>query len=106
MATVMVVSTDPVIAALLGTMVELEEHTAVFPAGGERTTAAVARQRPDLILLDCDHEAAASAKFVDEARSFGSGIVLFSPGRAGDEVRERAEQWNVPWFSLPIDRAT
>jgi CheY-like chemotaxis protein len=104
MATVLVVSTDPVIASLLGTLLEVERHRAVFPASGEEIQRALDRERPDLLLLDCDHPELRNDALVRQAKASGTGVVLFSPGRVDDEVRARAERSGLSWFSLPIDR--
>jgi CheY-like chemotaxis protein len=104
MAKVMVVSPDPVIASLLGALLEVEQHRVVFPKAAEAAHAALDREEPELILLDCDHPEFRTETLIGRATTRGTGVVLFSPGRVGDEVRERAEQSGLSWFSLPIDR--
>lgn len=79
---VLIISSDPVAAALLGAAVELAEHMPHFVGNGERTRAALLRVRPRLILVDCDHEEACTDEFVGPAIMTGARVVLFRSNRS------------------------
>jgi hypothetical protein len=103
---VLIVSTDAVVAALLGTLVELDGHSPLFPSPDEKPRRALERLKPDAALVDCDHAGACAREFFEQGRAQATGVVLFSAGRLQDEVREIARRHGLPSFALPIDRAT
>lgn len=102
---VLIVSTDAVVAALLGTLVELDGHAPLFPSNDEPPRDALRRLRPDAALVDCDRPDACVREFFDDGRAQSTGVVLFSAARLHDEVREIARRHGLPSFALPIDRA-
>ena len=102
---VLIVSTDAVVAALLGTLVELDGHAPLFPSADEPPRRALARLRPDAALVDCDHAEACASEFFDDGRAQSTGVVLFSAARLQGEVQEIARRYGLPSFALPIDRA-
>src|SRR3954471_24023298 len=55
---VLIISSDPLAAALLGAAVELAGHQPHFVRTEERARAALLRARPRLVLVDCDHDEA------------------------------------------------
>lgn len=103
---VLILSTDAVVAALLGTLVELDGHAPVFPSRDELPHRALERLRPRVVLVDCDHADACAADFFAQGRAQSTGVVLFSASRLQREVREVAERYGLPSFALPIDRAS
>lgn len=105
-ATVLILSTDAVTSALLSILVELEGFRPVYAGRDEPPTASLARLRPRVVLVDCRHHDACDDEFIDCARQVGTRVVVFSPGRMSDDVRAFAEERALPWFSLPIDRAS
>lgn len=104
-STVLILSTDAITAALLSILAELEGYTPVFTSRGESSLEGLARLRPTVVLVDCDHEACTDSLF-DLASGLGVKVVIFSPGRMKDDIRAFAEERSLPWFSLPIDRAS
>jgi DNA-binding response OmpR family regulator len=102
--TVLIVSTDPLLAALLGLLVELQGHRPVFDQGGESPAEALARHHPRLVLVDADHHDGFSAAFLERARRSGAGVVVFSPGRPDGEVRQLARERGLVALALPTDR--
>ena len=79
--TVLILSVDPLAAALLGAAVELAGHAPAFSQDGESSRAALLRVRPRVALLDCDHEESCSEAFVGPALMTGARVVLFRSRR-------------------------
>ena len=79
---IMVLANEEVISALLGAMVELDGYAALFPAADEPPLSAITRHRPDLLLLDCEHEFAWDAQAMLAARAAGAQVLLFSAMRS------------------------
>jgi DNA-binding response OmpR family regulator len=98
----MVLANEEVISALLGAMVELDGYTAVFPRADEQPLTAITRNRPDLLLLDCEHEFAWDAQGMRSARAAGVQILLFSAMRSQREIEQIAARHGVPAFTLPV----
>ena len=85
---VLIISSDPLAAALLGAAVELAGHMPHFVRPDERARAALLRVRPRLLLVDCDHEEACTDAFVGPAIMTDARVVLFRSNRS---VTDRAE---------------
>ena len=103
----LIVAGDPMVAALLGMLLDPTRHEPVYPQPDERPEDAVARLRPPLaILLDGEQEPARSDLFLARADRARATLLLFTPPTGGAAVRALAEQRGVPCFSLPIDRAS
>jgi hypothetical protein len=103
---VLILSTDAMTSALLSILTELEGFTPVFAGSGETPEESLARLRPKFLLVDCDHRAACNDDLLDLARSAGTKVIIFSPGRMSYDVQDFAEARQLTWFALPIDRAT
>jgi DNA-binding response OmpR family regulator len=104
--TALVISTDPMTAALLGLLLELESYHVVYHEGEEALAVLFDRVRPVMVLVDVDHPDGFSEAFTAYVRDAGGRVLAFSPGRLRDDVRELATARQLPWFALPIDRAT
>ena len=103
---VLIVSTDPVISALLGLLVEAEEHRPVYDHGDESPQAALNRHQPRLALVDVEHRDGFSPEFLAHAEREGVRIVAFGHRHPPSELRQRAETRDLPWLALPTDRST
>ena len=102
----LIVAGDPMVAALLGMLLDPNRHEPVYPRDGERLEEAVGRLRPPIaILLDAGLESARSDLFLVRADRARATLVLFTPPAGDDAVRALAEVRGVPCFSLPVDRA-
>ena len=100
--TVLVLSDDPMSAALLGLLLELASYRPVFSADGERPEDAIARVRPlFVVLVDGALDAVRSDIFFARAAQQQVGIAVFTaPGRAAEvRVRERG----IVVFELPLE---
>jgi DNA-binding response OmpR family regulator len=104
--TVLILSADPVIGALLGVYVELFEYRATYAEVSQSGDDAVARSKPDIILVDLEHPDGASRSFVDRQRAGARSVVAFSSRAAEDEVARDAAGLGVPFFAMPIDSTT
>lgn len=102
---VLVFSTDPLAAALIGAAVELADYVAVFPFEGEAPRDAVMRLRPSAALVDCDHEDACTEAFFGPAMMVGARVAVFSSSRSIRALQPIAAEFDVRLFTMPIDFA-
>ena len=98
----MVLANEEVISALLGAMVELDGYAPLFPAPDEQPLTALRRHRPDLLLLDCEHEFAWDAQSMNGIPATGTRVLLFSAMRSQREIEQIAVRYGVPAFILPV----
>ncbi len=104
-ATILIIAKEEFIAALMGALVELSGFRPAFPTADERPLEAIARARPQLVLLDCEHEAARLADIYERADGVGSRVLLFSAARSARELETFAGRWARPSFALPLGPA-
>jgi hypothetical protein len=100
---VLIFSTDPLAAALLGAGVELARATPAFPRDQESAREALLRVKPRLVMIDCDHEEACSEALFGPAMMIGARISVFSSTRSRRVLEPIAREFNVATFDLPID---
>ena len=98
---VLVLSTDPLGAALVAMLVEAEGGVAAFAHPGELARDAVRRVRPRVVLVDCDYPGGCEPALVGPATMMGTGVVLLAPPRRADEVARCAERLGVGLLRLP-----
>jgi hypothetical protein len=98
---VLILSSDPLAAALLGAAVELAGHAPSFAWEGELPRASLLRLRPRLVLVDCDHEDACSDAFVGPAIMTGAKVLLFRSRRSSRDVADLAARMQVTVVELP-----
>jgi len=99
---VLIVATDPMLAALVGGLVEALRLQAVFPRPGENPDAAVARVRPlAVILMEGSSGSAGSEILLVRARRRGARVMLFGDAASIAPLREWAKQADVASFMLP-----
>lgn len=103
---VLIFSTDPLAAALLGAAAELAGVTPCFAAHGETPRDALLRTRPAIALVDCDHEQACTESFFGPALMAGARVVIFSSSRSHRRLEPIAEEFGVRTITLPIDVGT
>jgi CheY-like chemotaxis protein len=101
---VLVLSDQPMTAALLAMLLELEGYEPAFAREGEDAEAALARVRPLLVVL-VDHmlDVAKSDLFLARAARWQVGVVMFGARGAGDGRAAWAQSRRVPWFRMPVD---
>ena len=103
---ILIVAADPILAALVGTMVEFARYTAAFPGPDELPAQALERVKPlAAVVLDISEDAGASDLFVSRADRLSVPVLLF--GRP--EVLEQRRQWlahrQLTAFALPDEIA-
>ena len=98
---VLIISSDPLAAALLGAAVELAEHMPHFVRADERARAALLRVRPRLVLIDCDHEEACTDEFVGPAIMTGAQLVLFRSNRSIADRTDFSQRFDLRIVDMP-----
>lgn len=102
---VLIVARDANIASLMESLVEVAGHRPSHPAADERPLAALARLRPDVLLLDCDHTLSTSDTLQGAARDAGSRVVLFSAAHPAWELDRFAQRRGLRSVALPAGPA-
>lgn len=93
---------EPLVAALVGLLVEIAEHTPVFAAPNERVVDTVERLYPfAVVLLDVTHPAAKSDALFALARRSKFGVAVFGPEANARDIAEIAGARGIPWFTIP-----
>ena len=99
---ILVIAAEPLLAALVGTVVEAARFTAAFPDLDERPERALERVKPvAAILLEASDDRAGSDLFVARARKLGVRVLVFGPAHLMREQREWTRQHGLPAFTLP-----
>lgn len=102
-STILIISSDPLAAALLGAAVELTGHAPSFMQAEEPARNALRRVRPRLVLIDCDHEESCSDEFVGPALMMQARVLLFRSPRTTRDVRDFAQRLSLTVLELPFD---
>ena len=104
---ILVLASEPMLAAFLGMMLELDAYEPVFAEPGENAEDALTRVRPVLvILLHNEIDAARSDLFFARASRAGAKIVLFGAAEdLGRAVGELARERRLPFFLMPVERS-
>ena len=105
---VLILAGDPMVAALVGLLLDPESYDPVFPLPSERPEDALGRVRPPLVLVvDCGLEAARSDLFYARTVKTRAAVVLFgAPGPVEPDAASIAAARGFPFVRLPTDRAT
>ena len=98
---VLIFSSDPLSAALLGAAIELAGHTPHFARQDELARSALLRVRPRLVLIDCDHEESCSDEFVGPALMTGAQVLLFRSHRTQSDMDAFADRLSLRIVSMP-----
>ena len=102
-APVLVISSDPLAAALVGAAIELAGHAPRFPHAEEVPRAALLRVRPRLVVIDCDHEDACSESFIGPALMTGSRVLLVRSRRTRRDVSELSRRLELRVVEMPME---
>jgi hypothetical protein len=100
---VLIFSSDPVAAALLGAAVELAGHIPHFARRDEPARNALLRVRPRLVLIDCDHEESCSDEFVGPALMTSARVFLFRSHHTRRDMGEFAARLSLRVVTMPLD---
>jgi hypothetical protein len=99
---VLVLSHDSLLAALLGLAVELAGGRACFVAPGERDREVLLRLRPALVLVDAD-DASCNERFLGPALMTGARVTILRTPRARGDVDGLAQRLGARELRLPLD---
>jgi len=99
---VLILAREEIVAALLGLMVELQALEPVYPGAAEIAEEVIRRERPLVVVIDCDHQDCTEA-LTAAVREVGAKPILFSPFRFDLEVKRVARRHGVESFTLPAD---
>jgi hypothetical protein len=100
---VLVLSSDPLAAALLGAAIELAGFAPHFPHSDEPARVALLRARPRLVVIDCDHEEGCSDAFIGPALMTGSRVLLFRSRRTTRDASELSTRLGLSVAEMPLD---
>lgn len=101
---VLVIASDPLLAALIGTLVETTRLQAAFPEPDERPEDALTRVRPlAAILVDAVTDEAQSDIFLAKAARRGVPVMMFGSAEVMGARRAWARTRPVATFVLPAD---
>jgi hypothetical protein len=103
---VLIFSEDPLAAALIGAAVELVGFEPAFPTDGELPRDALLRERPGLVLVDCDHDAACAPSFFGPAQMTGARVMLVGSRRTRRDAADVASRFGLRAITLPADLHT
>lgn len=101
-STILVIAKEPLIQTLMCSLVDLSGHRAAQPHGDESVVASILRVRPQLLLLDCEHDGACEDAAYGAATSVGAEVLLFTPARSRAEVADFAAERGLRSLALPI----
>ena len=94
-------SSDALLAALLGAAAETLGLAAAFPAPGESPRQTLSRIRPRVVLVDCDSDGACAADVLGPATMLCAGLVFFGPAAAVERRRELAARHRAVLLTMP-----
>ena len=100
---ILVLSSDPLAAALMGAAIELSGHAPRFAQADEAARAALLRVRPRLVVIDCDEEDACSEAFIGPALMTGSRVMLFRSRRTRRDPSELVTRMGLRVVEMPIE---
>ena len=103
---VLIIATDPMVAALVGLLLDPERYEPSFPLPRERPEDALARVRAPLVLvMDCDLDAARSDLFFARTAKTRSTVVVFGAPGSREDAAALARARGIPCVRLPTNRA-
>lgn len=103
---ILIVAADPILGALVGTLVEHARYTAAFPAPDELPAQALERVRPmAAVLLDVADTNGASDLFVSRAEKLSVRVFVFGRRERIEKHSEWSRRHQLPTFALPEDIA-
>jgi len=101
---VLIFGRDPMIAALVGMLVELTGRKPAFVRPGEHHVDALRRVRPAaMVLVDVSLDEARSDLFFAAANKVRVPTVIFGAESRARDIGEIAAHRGIPWFTIPPD---
>ncbi|MEP6989983.1 MAG: hypothetical protein ABJA80_03565 [bacterium] len=106
MQAILIFSSDPLAAALLGAAGELAGCVPHYAREDEAARAALLRVRPAVVLIDCDHEETCSDEFVGPALMTDAKVVLFHSRSTRRDMQSFADRLSLHVMNMPADITT
>ena len=100
---VLILSHDPVAAALLGGLVETLGYEVQFGRPPESADDALRRVKPRICLVDCSDPESCRAEFFGRATMRGVCVVIFGTPAALERLRQLARENNLETLLMPPD---
>jgi hypothetical protein len=100
---VAIISSDPLIAALVGAAVELIGYRAAFPRANESGAETVRRTRPAFVLLDCDDLTSVDDAFLGRTLMTGARLFVFGSEAGVEAHAALAVRYGMASIVFPRD---
>jgi len=100
---VLILSHDPVAAALLGGLVETLGYEVHFARPPESADDSMRRVKPRICLVDCTDPGSCRSEFFGRATMRGVCVIIFGTPDALERVREVARANNLEMLLMPPD---
>ena len=100
---VLILSHDPVAAALLGGLVETLGYEVHFARPPESADDSMRRVKPRICLVDCTDPGSCRSEFFGRATMRGVCVIIFGTPDALERVREVASANNLEMLLMPPD---
>lgn len=100
---VLILSHDPVAAALLGGLVETIGYQVQFARPPESPDDSIRRLKPRICLVDCTDAASCRSEFFGRATMRGVCVIIFGTTDALERVREVVRANNLETLLMPPD---
>ena len=98
---VLIISSDPVAAALLGGLVETLGFFVRFFKAPEAVEEAIRRTRPSVAMVDCHDPTLVREDLLGRARMRGISVVIFGTPEALNRVRQLAMEHQLDTLIMP-----
>jgi len=98
---VLILSQDPLAAALLGGLVEILGYSAQFARPAESADDSIRRLKPRICLVDSTDPSCCRSEFLGHAAMRGVSILIYGKAEALDRVRELARAHNIDTLLMP-----
>src|SRR4051812_47635978 len=102
-AVALILSADPLAAALLGAAIELTGCSVAFAAPDESGAKAFRRIRPSFLLIDAGDENSCTGELLGPAMMTGTRAIVFGGGATVALRRELARQFQLETLVMPRD---
>jgi CheY-like chemotaxis protein len=100
---ILILSADPVAAALLGALIETLGYPVKFARPPENADQTIRRVRPKVCLLDCDDPWACNDETIGRAAMRGVSVVIFGTSDALARVRALALEHDIDMLLVPAE---
>lgn len=99
----LILSADPIAAALLGALIETLGYLVRFYRPSQTADEAMRREHPSIAMLDCEDPTLMTDELLGRARMRGISVIIFGSSDALARVRELAVQHELDELLMPAD---